>query len=323
MPTNPQQFYDLLTKLLQKVGAPPGISIIVAWVFILIIILLVIWGILTLANKIMDSAQNLVQRMRNRDPETRRRIGPRQRFAGHIEREMERIGSNEEWGDYKFTELEAEVEAEGHQRAPSVIPFLTRVNSGLRRETSLSKALKSSSERLILVEGEPGSGKTIALRHVAQTMATEAKRNQSPQSIIPIYVNLKELERHDGEDVDRNLIESFILKSINRANDRRIEEFMEDEFKLGQEEGTWFFLFDSFDELPDILSSTESDATITSYGNAIYDFLHGLNQCRGVIASRVFRGPTQLGWPRFRIVPLSEARQLIVDPGTWTVKGGT
>jgi len=264
MPTNPQQFYDLLTKLLQKVGAPPGISIIVAWVFILIIILLVIWGILTLANKIMDSAQNLVQKMRNRDPETRRRIGPRQRFAGHIEREMERIGSNEEWGDYKFTELEAEVEAEGHQRAPSVIPFLTRVNSGLRRETSLSKALKSSSERLILVEGEPGSGKTIALRHVAQTMATEAKRNQSPQSIIPIYVNLKELERHDGEDVDRNLIESFILKSINRANDRRIEEFMEDEFKLGQE----------------------------------------------VIASRVFRGPTQLGWPRFRIVPLSEARQL-------------
>jgi len=35
-----------------------------------------------------------------------------------------------------------------------------------------------------------------------------------------------------------------------------------------------------------------------------------MNQCRGVIASREFRGPRQFGWPRFRILPLSNKRRL-------------
>jgi hypothetical protein len=37
--------------------------------------------------------------------------------------------------------------------------------------------------------------------------------------------------------------------------------------------------------------------------------LNGLNRCRGIVASRLFRGPRQLGWPRFQIVQLSSARQ--------------
>src|SRR5205085_1248103 len=46
------------------------------------------------------------------------------------------------------------------------------------------------------------------------------------------------------------------------------------------------------------------------YASAISDFLHGFNECRGIIASRFFRGPKQFGWPRFRILPLSEERRL-------------
>src|SRR5436190_23295355 len=70
------------------------------------------------------------------------------------------------------------------------------------------------------------------------------------------------------------------------------------------------FLFDSFDEIPEILGSTEIDDKVSEYGNAIDDFLHGINQCSGVIASRFYRGPTQKGWVRFKIIPLSEKRQL-------------
>lgn len=38
------------------------------------------------------------------------------------------------------------------------------------------------------------------------------------------------------------------------------------------------------------------------------DFLSGFNTCRGIIASRHFRGPKHLGWPLFRILPLESRR---------------
>lgn len=134
-------------------------------------------------------------------------------------------------------------------------------------------------------------------------------RSRSTQSLIPIYINLKELERQKEISIGRNLISKFVLHCLNRINDRDIEDFLEEEFDRGLEEGTWLFLFDSFDELPEVLSSTEADSTIRAYGETIADFLHGMNRCRGVIASRQFRGPGQLGWPRFRILPLTKKRR--------------
>lgn len=241
--------------------------------------------------------------------EDKRRVSRRRRFADHVESEIRRLNNLEAWSDYRFAELEAEVEAEGRQRIFSVMPFLQRSRSGLRREKSLSKALETSQERLILVEGEPGSGKSVALRHVAQSMAHRAMKSRSAKNIVPIYINLKELKPDKDEAVDRNLIQAFVLKSLNRANDRDIEEFLESEFDKGLQDGTWLFLFDSFDEIPDVLSSTEADSIIRKYSDAISDFLHGLNLCRGIVASRQFRGPGQSGWPRFRILQLSETRR--------------
>ncbi|MCP4538893.1 MAG: NACHT domain-containing protein [Chloroflexi bacterium] len=244
------------------------------------------------------------------DQEEKRRRNRRLRFADHVESEIRRLNNLEVWSDYRFAELEAEVEAEGRRQAFGLFPFAPRTQSGLRRERSLSKALESSQERLILLEGEPGSGKSVALRHVTQVMARRAMKARSAKTVIPIYINLKELARQPGQAVDRNLIHAFILKSLNRVNDRDIEEFLEEEFERGLREGTWLFLFDSFDELPEVLSSTEADQAIRSYAGAIADFLHGMNQCRGIVASRQFRGPGQVGWPRFRILPLSEERRL-------------
>jgi len=241
--------------------------------------------------------------------EDKRRVAQRQRFADHVESEIRRLNNLEAWSDYRFAELEAEVEAEGRQRIYGMFPFLRQSRSGLRREKSLSRALETSQERLILVEGEPGSGKSVALRHVAQSMAHKAMKARTTTQTIPIYVNLKELKPDKGEIVDRNLIQAFVLRSLNRANDRDIEEFLESEFNKGLQEGTWLFLFDSFDEIPDVLSSTEADAIIRKYSDAISDFLHGLNQCRGIVASRQFRGPGQSGWPRFRILQLSEKKR--------------
>ncbi len=149
-------------------------------------------------------------------PEQKQVLVNRQRFAAHVENEVQRLNRYEDWKDYRFTELEAEVEAEGRRSVLRIIPILPRTRTGLRRERSLTKALESSQEGLVLLEGEPGSGKSVALRHVAETMARRAKKSRRITGIIPIHVNLKELERQQTEDIDRNLIENFILQSLKK-----------------------------------------------------------------------------------------------------------
>jgi hypothetical protein len=330
----------------------------------------------------------------------KRRNKHRRRFAEYIEQEIRRLNSQEEWRDYRYADLEAEVEAEGTRKTISWIPLVRQAKSGLRRENSLSRAIENSTERIILLEGEPGSGKSIALRHVALRMSERATKSKIQRPAIPIFVNLKELSRekistssittdptkwasinlinllrtrfdlnelkdicfHLGIEwenlsgttkqeksrelvnfcsrhqrlndlqsccqslrpdislleeertfltpIDKNLIHSFVLQTLNRANDRDIEEFLEEEFDRGLKEGGWVFLFDSFDEIPEILSSAEADNVVQSYADAISDFLYGMNQCRGIVASRYFRGPKQVMWPRFRVLPLSDSRRL-------------
>ncbi len=251
------------------------------------------------------------------NPEQKRRRARRRMFADIMEAEIRRLNSLEAWNDNRFAELEAEVEAEGRRKLFDVFRIGFSSVSNLHKERSLSKALERSSERLILVEGDPGSGKSVALRHLAQNLARKAHMSNSLKSLIPLYINLKQLRRMDDQTINHTVIEKFVLKTLNRINDRDVEDFLGEEFKRGLEEGTWLFLFDSFDEIPDILSSTESDTTIREYAEAISDFLHRMNRCRGIVASREYKGPRFLGWPKFRILPLTldRKRELIKRTG--------
>ena len=301
---------NLVLQLIFGKNIPLWITHALGWTLLGGLFLCAIWGVLVVVSKIKDlCVQNFKSIFYN--PEQKRLCRRRQTFAKHIEYEITRLNLLEDWKDDRFTELEAEVEAEGKRKILTFIPFLYQTRDGLRREKSLSKALASSQAKHILIEGEPGSGKSVALRHVTEKMAIQAKNSKSLKSVIPIYINLKELERAKDEVIDRNLIETFVKKTLTRSNDRDLEQFLDEQFTTGIENGTWFFLFDSFDEIPEILSSTEADTIIRRYGDAIADFLQGgMNTCRGVIASRQFRGPKQFGWPRFRVLALTQDRQL-------------
>jgi hypothetical protein len=244
--------------------------------------------------------------LRVRGEQDSERAQRRAMFADHIESQIRILGDKEDWKDSRFTELEAEVELEGEQgRRFRWLPRLTNFN-GVRREPSLSKALKRSEERLVLLIGDPGAGKSVALRHLAQSMAKKAM-TPSNKSVIPIYVNLKEFRPASGPDAET--VKTFILESVNRARSRDITRFLEAEFDRGIAAGTWLFLLDSFDEIPEVLASTEVDDTVTRYAEAIYSFLHGMSKCRGIVASRDFRGPKGLGWPRFKVMALSPAKK--------------
>lgn len=298
-----------ILKLVYGEQIPSWILSVLGLLLLLSLTLLGLFAFLTLVSKIKDIVKDKFWPLFY-DSEKKYHSRLRKLFAVHIEDEIRALNNKEEWHDYRFAELEAEVDAEGRRILLGFIPDPRRFRNHIRRERSLSKALKASRERLILLEGDPGSGKSVALRHVALLMARHAARSRNTKSIIPIYINLKGLERKENESVDREFIYSMILKTLNRANDREIEKFLDKEFSRGLEKGTWFFLFDSFDEIPEVLSSTEADDNISRYANAISDFLHGFNRCRGILASRPFHGPRQFGWPRFRVLDLSDTRRL-------------
>lgn len=240
-----------------------------------------------------------------RDP---RRVRRRALFADHIESQLRRLDEKEEWRDHRFARLEAEVETEGGRNRLLPRWFARPRQESLRREKSLSRALQRSDERLIILQGEPGSGKSVALRNAARAMASRVMRRPRLDSRIPLYVNLKELRPVD-QRLDAETVRTFVVEQLNRANSRDVEQFLSDEFAAGMRDGTWLFLFDSFDEIPEVLTATELDETVGRYADALYDFLHGMNISPGVIASREFKGPRRFGWPRFTVQRLTERQK--------------
>ena len=236
------------------------------------------------------------------------RIIARQGFARHVESQLKNLAVKEDWRDDRFAELEAEVEVEGRERIVRWLRHSPSRMVSLRREKSLSKGLERTTDSLVILEGDPGSGKSVALRHLADRLAREAERSRSTTSLIPLYVNLKEF-RPLQRPVDSQAVRDFVFESLTRANDRDAEQFLEDEFDRGMREGSWLLLLDSFDEIPDVLSSTESDKAVEEYALAINDFLSGMRIGRAIVASREFRGPRTFRVPRFRIVALTSDQQ--------------
>jgi len=121
MDFEPDKILEILQKLLEAVGFHPPLWLtrIFAWVVLLGVLLCAFWGFLYVLSKIKELAAEFVPPRLSR--ETRRRLARRRRFVEHLENEVRRLNSEQLWSDYRFTELEAEVEAEGHRRA---LPFL-------------------------------------------------------------------------------------------------------------------------------------------------------------------------------------------------------
>ncbi|ADB74211.1 NACHT domain-containing protein [Geodermatophilus obscurus] len=229
-------------------------------------------------------------------------------FIDSIIGRIEQIDQNAEWTDRRYTELEAEVEAEGDRKGVGLLPRLLFSTGGRRRERTLGKALRTSKHPQILLQGDPGSGKSVALRHVALDMARRAKK-AGHRTRLPLYVSLKDF-RPAGEHVGADDVKHYILDAVSDLNDARQTRYLREHFDDGLDSGHWFLLLDGFDEIPELLGAVEVDQTIHKYANAIAAFFNGASRCRGVLASREYRGPTDdLPWPRFYLVSLSESRR--------------
>ncbi|MEJ1126432.1 NACHT domain-containing protein [Variovorax sp. CCNWLW225] len=240
--------------------------------------------------------------------EDRQLVRQRAQFCTVLSADLAQLAKFESWNDQWFTDLEAEVESEGGYYPTALSRLLRKPADGLRKEKSLVRALTKSTERAVQLVGEPGAGKSVALRHLAAQIARKGQRSKARKTLVPLYINLREMPTGDLERVTADAIKEFVLDNIRRG-DSDTTAFVRDNWAKYRDDGVWFFLFDSFDEIPAVLHAEKGSAAANAYSQAIRQFLEGMGTCKGVLASREFKGPEALAWKKFRILPLNAERQ--------------
>jgi Cdc6-like AAA superfamily ATPase len=200
-------------------------------------------------------------------------------FCRVLENQLNQLDIDTNWSDAHFTPLEAEVEVwSGNKKTKRITNLLSAIKKDNRSNT-------------FLVLGDPGSGKSVALRKLSRDLLKEV----SSKFRIPIYINLKEwqvIEKWTEENPPTNShLYNFVISSL-KGKDVFADEFIDKYFKRLLENGHVFFIFDSFDEIPAVLDVNESSWLIDKLSLIIYQFMAGAHDSRGILASRVFRRPS-------------------------------
>ncbi len=203
--------------------------------------------------------------------------------VGALYDDLRNIDRETNWSASLFTPLDAEVE-------------VTRGSNREKRVTDLLKAIKRSKERLFLVIGDPGSGKSVALRKLAQDLAKENEVKKTGK--IPVYINLKEwaVEKEWTEEKPPTVHElnEFVKENL-MGRDIVTSKFFRGYYDRLYETGRLYFILDSFDEIPAVLDEQENSELIKKLSAVIFKFLKGARskESQGILASRVFRKPTR------------------------------
>lgn len=288
-------------KLIEQLfgGKPPewvSVWLQPALAFLLLVALIgFLWK--NLRDPIRDAA-GLIVRLRGHLAHAHAEV--RRQLADYLRIRLRRLADEEGWNQKRFTELEGDY-------YPGLDPgqgWWTRIG-GPRRRKALSESLKKPPDSFAILEGAPGSGKSVLLRQAAVSLCERASRLRAASAPIGLYVNLKTLERHERAAVDRSLIKQFVLSEIDRFDNPRVSEYVRcDLFTPGR--GGWVLLFDSFDEIPDVLNAEDASETIDAYAQAILDFSTTVSNCRTILATRHFRRPKQSALPKYRVRDLSD-----------------
>lgn len=195
-----------------------------------------------------------------------------------LEDDMRSINKQTNWSGSLFTPLDAEV--------------YIKTGSGRKRKvTDLLRAMKNKNGRAFLVLGEPGSGKSVALRKLSLDLIKEVKNAQK----IPLYINLKEWVGTswtvDSPPTEEELY-CFVKNNVARR-DRALSIFVDKYFDRLYETKRFFFIFDSFDEIPQVMNVDEKSMLIDQLSNVLFKFIKDKNgHTAGILASRQFRKPT-------------------------------
>ena len=224
-------------------------------------------------------------------------------FCSALEQYLVNTDRQANWSPEFYTELEAEVEIQN------------AIGSSQRKlVANLQRAIRSDRDtQAFLILGDPGSGKSVALRKLARDMLKQV----SATGRVPIYINLREWAHPNAqaggvwtEQAPPTLreLERFVIERLKNIGDVFTEEFVGQYFHKLWQHGRLFFLFDSFDEIPELLDSSEESWLIESLSTIFSRFIASSPQSRGILASRMFRRPTSayLAEKVLEIRPLTE-----------------
>ena len=183
---------------------------------------------------------------------------------------------------------------------------LIRITRAPRIEKNLVRAIERSRSHAFLVIGDPGSGKTVSLRHLFLRMANSCISSKNKSIVCPIYLNLKYLNLKEDELSD-DAIHEWIIKQLRLRKDRSVYDFIDKHFERMLNDGNFFFLFDSFDEIPSVMDVQEDKRIVQNYAKALDGFIHSY-RCKGLVSSRPYRAPKVLIGQKMIIRPLSDKR---------------
>lgn len=219
---------------------------------------------------------------------------------------MKKIDRETNWSHEYYTELDADVEVR------SSTNYITG-----RRVTNLLSAIRSDKKTPgFLILGDPGAGKSVALRKLSLKMLEEVQQTQR----VPVYVNLREWMPKQDENGAQTWSEyskptvkdlyEFIVASVIADDDVFTEDFVNTYFIRMWEHGRLFFILDSFDEIPQLLDEGEDSWLNEHLSELIWTLIAEKPNSRGLLASRFFRRPTDAFQSSkiLEIRPLSEEK---------------
>lgn len=172
---------------------------------------------------------------------------------------------------------------------------------------SLSKALGHEPNRRVLLQGGPGSGKSVALRHYARAQLDRAIESRFSPVPLALCVSLRDLQ--DAADkVTARSLRDYIVRQVNAADVPALTDYFDKHFDADLNAGRILLLLDSFDEIPAVLGSSNIDEDVRPYAKAITSLIAG-GTTRCVLASREYKGPKLPDWTRLEIVGLQIEEQ--------------
>ncbi|AOS43185.1 NACHT domain protein [Lacunisphaera limnophila] len=232
----------------------------------------------------------------------------RRQFFRILKSDLDNLSKQENWNDQAFADLDAEVLLEGSFFTSILAKLYDNPKRGVRRSKSLMSALESSAGKHLLLFGDAGCGKSVALRHLASEMSERGSKGGALGLPVPLYVNLREFDSARYDVTSPESLRAFIVDNVRRG-DSDTAQYITDHWVSLRDSGIWCLLLDSFDEIPEILHASNHDEMVRKYVTGISRFLKLFGDCRVVIASREFKGPETLDWDIVRILPMTFSRQ--------------